>query len=64
MVGDDFFLNGEVSLEVACHCLDQWSHPLPGSQLQLPLMGNVFEVRPVQLRTVNLHKDVDDELFF
>ncbi|XP_075245764.1 protein DENND6A-like isoform X2 [Convolutriloba macropyga] len=44
VIGEDFFRNGELSLEVACHSIDQWPYPSPGAQLQLPMMGNVFEV--------------------
>ena len=39
-----FFDNGEVSLEVACHDIDQWSLPIPGHSLELPLMGHLFQV--------------------
>jgi len=35
---------GGVSLEVACHDIDQWPLPIPGHTLELPLMGHLFQV--------------------
>ena len=44
MVARRFYDKGEVSLEVACHDVDQWPLPIPGNTLDLPLMGHLFQV--------------------
>ncbi|XP_074609233.1 protein DENND6A-like isoform X2 [Acropora palmata] len=44
-VAPNFFENGELSLEAVCHDIDQWPYPEAGHTLQLPLMGNVLQVR-------------------
>lgn len=45
-----FYDKGEISLEVACHDVDQWPLPVPGNTLDLPLMGHLFQVNLVALR--------------
>ncbi|KAK3755016.1 hypothetical protein QZH41_011061, partial [Actinostola sp. cb2023] len=40
-----FFENGVLSLEAACHNIDQWPGPEAGHTIQLPLMGTVLQVR-------------------
>lgn len=45
VVAPSFFENGELSLEAVCHDIDQWPYPEAGHTLQLPLMGNVLQVR-------------------
>ncbi|XP_044182481.1 protein DENND6A-like [Acropora millepora] len=44
-VAPNYFENGELSLEAVCHDIDQWPYPEAGHTLQLPLMGNVLQVR-------------------
>ena len=44
IIARKFFDGGEVSLEVACHDIDQWSLPMPGHSLELPLLGSLFQV--------------------
>ncbi|XP_031552290.1 protein DENND6A-like [Actinia tenebrosa] len=41
----EFFENGLPSLEAACNNIDQWPEPEAGHTLQLPLLGNVLQVR-------------------
>ncbi|CAL4059379.1 unnamed protein product, partial [Meganyctiphanes norvegica] len=44
LVAPEYFDTGEASLEAACHHLDQWPPPEPGSTLSLPLLGTVLQV--------------------
>lgn len=46
-----FYDKGEVSLEVACHDIDQWPLPMPGNTLDLPLLGHLFQVHLPSLST-------------
>lgn len=43
-IAPEYFDNGELSLETACYTIDRWPPPLPGTTLNLPLMGTVFQV--------------------
>ncbi|KAL3983201.1 Stabilization of polarity axis family protein [Acanthocheilonema viteae] len=45
MIAQGFFDSGEPAIEAACHHIDQWSIPIPGIVLYLPLMGNVIQCR-------------------
>ncbi|XP_073228779.1 protein DENND6A-like isoform X2 [Porites lutea] len=45
LIAPSYFENGELSLETVCHDIDQWPFPEAGHTLQLPLMGNVMQVR-------------------
>ncbi|KAM3725130.1 Protein DENND6B [Dirofilaria immitis] len=50
VVAQGFFDSGEPAIEAACHHIDQWSIPVPGIVLCLPLMGNVIQCRiPCQI---------------
>lgn len=51
VIARKFFDGGEVSLEVACHDIDQWPLPIPGHSLELPLLGNLFQVHLPSLST-------------
>lgn len=44
MIAPEFFDNGVVSIEVACHDVDQWPFPEPGEVINLPLLGSVLQV--------------------
>ncbi|CAG0892421.1 unnamed protein product [Darwinula stevensoni] len=44
-VAPEFFEGGEASLEAACHDIDSWPSPLPGDLFNLPLLGNILQVR-------------------
>ncbi|VDN02296.1 unnamed protein product [Thelazia callipaeda] len=45
VIAQGFFDSGEPAIEAACHHIDQWSAPIPGFVLRLPLMGNVIQCR-------------------
>ncbi|XP_071529524.1 protein DENND6A isoform X2 [Panulirus ornatus] len=45
LVAPEYFDTGEASLEAACHHLDQWPPPIPGTTLNLPLLGTLIQVR-------------------
>ncbi|MPC10623.1 Protein DENND6B [Portunus trituberculatus] len=45
LVAPEYFDTGEASLEAACHHLDQWPPPTPGTSLSLPLLGTLIQVR-------------------
>ncbi|XP_014675670.1 PREDICTED: protein DENND6A-like [Priapulus caudatus] len=45
VIAPEYFDNGEPSIEVACHDIDQWPTPEAGATLNLPLMGTVLQVR-------------------
>ncbi|CAH3025106.1 unnamed protein product [Porites evermanni] len=45
LIAPSYLENGELSLETVCHDIDQWPFPEAGHTLQLPLMGNVMQVR-------------------
>nr|XP_053628863.1 protein DENND6A-like [Cherax quadricarinatus] len=45
LVAPEYFDTGEASLEAACHHLDQWPPPSPGTTLSLPLLGTLLQVR-------------------
>lgn len=50
VIAQGFFDSGEPAIEAACHHIDQWSIPIPGIVLCLPLMGNVIQCRiPCQI---------------
>ncbi|EJW80237.1 hypothetical protein WUBG_08854 [Wuchereria bancrofti] len=50
VIAQGFFDSGEPAIEAACHHIDQWSIPIPGIMLCLPLMGNVIQCRiPCQI---------------
>jgi len=40
-----FFDCGDVAVESACHCIDQWSLPEPGETLNLPFVGSMIHCR-------------------
>jgi len=44
MIARRFYDKGEISLEVACHDIDQWPLPIPGNTLDLPLLGHLMQV--------------------
>ena len=44
VIARKFFDGGEIALEASCHDLDRWPLPIPGHALELPLMGNVFQI--------------------
>lgn len=44
ILAPQYFENGEPSIEAACQNIDHWSAPIPGSTLNLPLMGVIFQV--------------------
>ena len=43
-VATRFYESGELPLEVACHDLESWPPPSPGSHLSLPLLGCLFQL--------------------
>lgn len=43
-IAPEYFDNGEVSLEAVCHNIDMWPPPIPGTTLNLPLLGSIFQV--------------------
>lgn len=45
LISPEYFENGELSLQAACHNIDKWPAPVPGETLNLPLMGSVFQVK-------------------
>lgn len=45
LIAPEFFDKGEELIEAACHDIDQWSNPVPGDTLQLPIMGTVLQVK-------------------
>uniref|UniRef100_T1IWF4 UDENN domain-containing protein n=1 Tax=Strigamia maritima TaxID=126957 RepID=T1IWF4_STRMM len=45
IVAPEYFKNGDPSIEAACHDIDQWPAPVPGSILNLPILGNVLQVQ-------------------
>lgn len=45
LIGQDYFTNGEPSLEAACHDIDQWEAPTPGVMHSLPVLGTVIQAR-------------------
>ncbi|XP_062522247.1 protein DENND6A-like isoform X2 [Corticium candelabrum] len=45
IIAPEYFDNGEISLESACHDIERWPAPLPSHNLSLPIMGIVVEVR-------------------
>lgn len=45
IIAPEYFDNGELCLEAACHDIDRWPSPVPGKTLNLPLMGMVLHVR-------------------
>ncbi|KAJ8923572.1 hypothetical protein NQ315_010151 [Exocentrus adspersus] len=42
-IAPEYFENGEVSLEALCYNIEQWPPPVPGTTLNLPLLGSVFQ---------------------
>lgn len=44
MIARRFYDKGEISLEVACHDIDQWPLPVPGNTIDLPLLGHLMQV--------------------
>ncbi|CAJ0584863.1 unnamed protein product, partial [Mesorhabditis spiculigera] len=44
-IASGYFELGEAAIEAACHDLDQWPTPVPGTPLMLPLMGTVIQCR-------------------
>ncbi|XP_064399646.1 protein DENND6A-like [Halichondria panicea] len=44
-IAPDYFTNGLPSLEAACHSINTWLAPRPGKVLQLPLLGQIIQVR-------------------
>ncbi|XP_018566710.1 protein DENND6A [Anoplophora glabripennis] len=42
-IAPEYFENGEVSLEAVCYNIEQWPPPVPGTTLNLPLLGSVFQ---------------------
>ncbi|KAJ8955330.1 hypothetical protein NQ318_003423 [Aromia moschata] len=42
-IAPEYFENGEVSLEAVCYNIERWPLPVPGSTLNLPLLGSVFQ---------------------
>ena len=51
VIARKFFDGGEVALEASCGDLDRWPLPMPGHALELPLMGNVFQIHLPSLST-------------
>ncbi|XP_065842120.1 protein DENND6B-like [Oscarella lobularis] len=45
LIAPEYFDNGEVSLESACYDIDRWPVPIPGKQLQLPVMGTLVRIQ-------------------
>lgn len=44
IIANDYFSIGGEVIETACHDIDQWSLPMPGKLLSLPLLGNLIEI--------------------
>lgn len=44
LIAPEYFNHGDLSLETACYTIDTWPAPIPGTTLNLPLMGTVFQV--------------------
>ncbi|XP_054163497.1 protein DENND6A-like [Oppia nitens] len=44
LMAPQFFECGDASLEAACHDIDQWPPPTPGSTLNLPLLGVILQI--------------------
>ena len=51
IIARKFFDQGEIALEVACNDIDRWPLPIPGHSLELPLLGNLFQVHLPSLST-------------
>jgi hypothetical protein len=45
VIAPEYFDNGEISLESACHDINRWPPPQPSQMLSLPIMGTVIEAR-------------------
>jgi len=45
LIAPEYFDNGSVCLEIATKEIDKWPRPCPGQLLNLPLLGNLFQVR-------------------
>jgi len=43
-VANEYFDGGESSIEAACLDIDQWTSPIPGEQITLPLLGDLIQV--------------------
>ena len=50
------------SFFLVCHDIDQWPYPEAGHTLQLPLMGNVMQVRVTSNAKLILDKIIPQEL--
>lgn len=44
IVARKYFESGDVSVEVACHDIDQWPAPTPGDHLTLPVLGSLLQL--------------------
>ncbi|XP_072401870.1 protein DENND6A isoform X1 [Diabrotica undecimpunctata] len=42
-IAPEYFDNGDVTLEAVCYNIERWPPPRPGSTLNLPLLGSVFQ---------------------
>ncbi|XP_073969461.1 protein DENND6B [Rhodnius prolixus] len=45
MIAPEFFENGPLSIEAACHEIDHWPEPVTGEIVSLPLLGTVLQVQ-------------------
>nr|SVE78755.1 EOG090X031T [Daphnia lumholtzi] len=45
VIAPEFFDKGSICLEISAKEIDQWSRPVPGIVLNLPLLGTLFQVR-------------------
>ena len=44
IVAKKYFDSGEVSIEAACHDVNRWPGPSPGSHLTLPVLGSLLQL--------------------
>jgi len=44
IVARKYFESGDVSVEVACHDINQWPPPTPGDHLTLPVLGSLLQL--------------------
>ena len=44
IVARKYFESGDVSVEVACHDVNQWPAPSPGDHLTLPVLGSLLQL--------------------
>lgn len=44
IVAKKYYESGDVSIEAACHDINRWSLPSPGSHLTLPVLGSLLQL--------------------